>query len=198
VSTLFEKTQVVSKRVLTIFDGTCEGLQEMTRGKKPTTAIDEAKSCAEKMGYRWCRNTDPEFPFDAFIFRDAVIAVVKVKKVRYSIDDKKPAEKIFPDEIKALRALPMPLFVLRELWVRTQNERAWRRFYILSDVVGELGFNKVEGYVNPHYDEEKWKTDRQIIINPLEVLKRQNQGMPAGSDRSNLPPGDGEGGSDGT
>ena len=159
----------------------------MTRGKKPTTALDEAKNCAEKMGYRWCRNTDPAFPFDAFIFRDMVIAVVKVKKVRYSIDDKKPAEKIFPEEIAALRALPMPLFVLRELWVRTQNERAWRRFYILSDVVGELGFNKVEGYVNPHYDEEKWKTDRQIIINPLEVLKRHQSKMPSAFSQS-IPP----------
>jgi hypothetical protein len=154
-------------------------MEAMTRGKKPTTAIDEAKSCAEKMGYRWCRNTDPAFPFDAFMFRHAVIAVVKVKKVRYSIDDKTPAEKFFPDEIKALRALPMPLHVLRELWVRTQNERAWRRFYILNDAVGELGFNKVEGYVNPHYDEEKWKTERRIIINPLEVLKRQQSKMPS-------------------
>jgi len=170
----------------------------MTRGKKPTTAIDEAKSCAEKMGYRWCGNTDPVFPFDAFIFRDAVIAVVKVKKIRYSINDKTPAEKFFPEEIAALRNLPMPLFVLRELWVRTQNERAWRRFYILSDVVGELGFNKVEGYVNPHYDEEKWKTERQIIINPLEVLKRLHQGMPAGPVRSNSPSEEGEGGSDGS
>jgi hypothetical protein len=151
----------------------------MTRGKKPTTALDEAKSCAEKMGYRWCRNTDPEFPFDAFMFRDAVIAVVKVKKIRYSIDDKTPAEKFFPDEISALRSLPMPAYVLRELWVRTQNERAWRRFYILSDVVGELGFNIVEGYVNPHYDEEKWKTGKHIIINPLEVLKNQQSKMPS-------------------
>jgi len=149
----------------------------MTRGKKPTTAIDEAKSCAEKMGYRWCRNTDPVFPFDAFIFRDMVIAVVKVKKVRHSIDDKTPAEKFFPEEIKALRALPMPVHVLRELRVRTQNERAWRRFYILSDVVGELGFNVIEGYVNPHYNEEKWKTERRIIINPLEVLKKQQSKM---------------------
>jgi len=169
----------------------------LTRGKKPTAAIDEAKSCAEKMGYRWCGNTDPEFPFDAFIFRDAVIAVVKVKKIRYSINDKTPAEKFFPEEIAALRALPMPRFVLRELWVRTQNERAWRRFYILSDVVGELGFNRVEGYVNPHYDKEKWKTEREIIINPLEALKRLHQGMSMESGRSNPPPGDGEGGSDG-
>ncbi|MCX6682701.1 MAG: hypothetical protein NTY71_06935, partial [Methanoregula sp.] len=125
-----------------------------------------------------------EFPFDAFIFRDAVIAVVKVKKVRYSIDDKTPAEKFFPDEIEALRNLPMPEFVLRELWVRTQNERAWRRFYILHDVVGELGFNVVEGYVNPHYDKEKWKTGQHIIINPLEVLKKQQSKMPSTSSQS--------------
>ena len=151
----------------------------MTRGKKPTTALDEAKRCAEKMGYRWCRNMDPEFPFDAFMFRHAVIAIVKVKKIRYSINDKTPAEKFFPDEISALRSLPMPAHVLRELWVRTQNERAWRRFYILHDAVGELGFNKVEGYVNPHYDEEKWKTERRIIINPLEVLKKEQSKMPS-------------------
>lgn len=156
----------------------------MTRGKKPTTALEEAKNCAEKMGYRWCRNTDPEFPFDAIIFRNAVIAVVKVKKVRYSINDKTPAEKFFPEEIEALRNLPMPEFVLRELWVRTQNERAWRRFYILHDAVGELGFNVVEGYVNPHYDEEKWKTGQHIIINPLEVLKKQQSKMPSTSSQS--------------
>jgi hypothetical protein len=168
-------------------------MQAMTRGRKPTTALDEAKSCAEKMGYCWCRNTDPAFPFDAFIFRDAVIAVVKVKKIRHSIDDRTPAEKFFPDEISALRDLRMPSFVLRELWVRTQNERAWRRFYVLSDVVGELGFNKVEGYVNPHYDEEKWKADRRIIINPLEALKRLHQGMPAASARPDLSTGNGKG-----
>jgi hypothetical protein len=161
----------------------------MTRGKKPTTAIDEAKACAEKMGYRWCRNTDETFPFDAFMFRDMVIAVVIVKKIRYAISGKNPIEKRFPDEIEALRSLPMPALVLRELWVRTQDERAWHRFIVLNDVVGELGFNKVEGYVNPHYDEEKWKTDRRIIINPLEVLEKWHEkGVPIGSFRPATPP----------
>jgi hypothetical protein len=162
-------------------------METMTRGKKPTKAIDEAKICAEKMGYRWCGNTDPAFPFDAFIFRDMVIAVVKVKKVRYSIDDKTPAGKFFPDEIAALRSLPMPVHVLRELWVRTQNERAWRRFYILHDAVGELGFNRVEGYLNPHYDEEKWKTERRIILNPLEVLNKHHSNMPLALSQSTPP-----------
>ena len=159
----------------------------MTRGRKPTTAIDEAKRCAEKMGYRWCRNTDPEFPFDAFMFRDAVIAVVKVKKIRYSIDDRTPAEKIFPDEILALRSLPMPQHVLRELWVRTQNERAWRRFYILPDTVGELGFNVAEGYVNPRYDKEKWKTGKQIIIHPVEILETHLSKVPSAPSQSDPP-----------
>jgi len=161
----------------------------MTRGKKPTTAIDEAKACAEKMGYRWCRNTDPAFPFDAFMFRDMVITVVKVKKIRYAIHEKNPIEKKFRDEIEALRSLPMPALVLRELWVRTQDERAWRRFMVLGDVVGELGFNKIEGYVNPHYDEEKWKTDRRIVINQLEALARLHEkGVPIGSFRPAVPP----------
>jgi hypothetical protein len=142
------------------------------KGRRPTTAIEEAKACAERMGYCWCRNTDTAFPFDAFIFREMVISVVKVKKVRYAIDDKKPAEKFFPEEIEGLRNLKMPSLVMRELWVRTQDEREWRRFIILSNVVGELGFNEIEGYVNPHYDEAKWKTERNLIIYPLEVMKK--------------------------
>jgi nuclear transport factor 2 (NTF2) superfamily protein len=81
----------------------------------------------------------------------------------------------------------MPVHVLRELWVRTQNERAWRRFYILHDAVGELGFNRVEGYVNPHYDEEKWKTERRIILNPLEVLNKHHSNMPLAPSQSTPP-----------
>ncbi len=37
------------------------------------------------MGYHWLANTEPDLPFDAFMFRQAVIAAVKVKKVRYTL-----------------------------------------------------------------------------------------------------------------
>ena len=94
------------------------------RGIKPTTAIEEAQRCAEKMGYHWVKNTVSDLPFDGFIFRPAVITAVKLKKVRYAIDDDIIIEQKFPDEVTALRALPLPASVLRELWIRTQNERA--------------------------------------------------------------------------
>jgi hypothetical protein len=58
----------------------------MTRGKKPTTALDEAKSCAEKMGYRWIANTETEMPFDFLIFKPESVRVVKVRQTRYHID----------------------------------------------------------------------------------------------------------------
>ena len=127
------------------------------RGRKPTTAIEEAQCCAEKMGYRWVKNTVKDMPFDAFMFRQAVIAVVKVKKVRYAIDDEVIIEKKYPDEVCELQSLPLPLSVLRELWIRTQNERAWRRFYIFPETTAEIEFNTAENYRNTHFDEEKWR-----------------------------------------
>jgi hypothetical protein len=127
------------------------------RGGKPTTAIEEAQCCAEKMGYHWVKNIVKDLPFDAFMFRQAVIAVVKVKKVRYAIDDEVIIEKKYPDEVCELQSLPLPLSVLRELWIRTQNERAWRRFYIFPETTAEIEFNTAENYRNTHFDEEKWR-----------------------------------------
>jgi hypothetical protein len=127
------------------------------RGRKPTNAIEEAQCCAEKMGFRWVKNTAADLPFDGFIFRPAVIAAVKLKKVRYAIDDEIIIERKYPDDVKNLRLLPLPLSVLRELWIRTQNERAWRRFYVLPETTAEIEFNSAENYRNTHYNEEKWR-----------------------------------------
>ena len=73
-------------------------------------------------------------------------------------------EKIFPDEVEALRSLPLPPHVLRELWIRTQNERAWRRFYIFPDTTGEIGFDRAEGYINPHFRDDEWRASLQHVI----------------------------------
>jgi hypothetical protein len=86
-----------------------------------------------------------------------VIAAVKLKKVRYAIDDEVIIERKYPDEVKNLRQLPLPLSVLRALWIRTQNERAWRRFYVLPETTAEIEFNSAENYRNTHYNEEKWR-----------------------------------------
>jgi len=56
-----------------------------------------------------------------------------------------------------MRLLPLPASVLRELWIRTQNERAWRRFYILPETTAEIEFNTAENYRNTHFDKEKWR-----------------------------------------
>ena len=74
------------------------------------------------MGYHWLVNTDPALSFDALMYRTAAVVAVMLKKVRYAISDDCSIEKKFPDEVNALRALPLPGYVLRELWIRTQKE----------------------------------------------------------------------------
>ncbi|MCJ7742453.1 MAG: hypothetical protein MUO95_07215 [Methanoregula sp.] len=142
------------------------------RGARPTKAIEEAQRCAEKMGYHWIKNTDPIWQFDAFMFRQAVIAAIKIKKIRHAIDENVFVEKLFPEEVEALRSLPLPLHVLRELWIRTQNERAWRRFSLLPDTTAEIEFNTAENYRNTHFDEEKWRNAPFRINIPLLPKKR--------------------------
>ena len=100
--------------------GTQTGRPTM-RGARPTKTIEEAQQCAEKMGYHWTKNTDPALRFDAFIFREFVISAITIKKIRHAIDENTFVEKVFPDEVEALRSLPLPLNVLRKLWMRTQK-----------------------------------------------------------------------------
>jgi len=134
------------------------------RGARPTKTIEDAQCCAEKMGYHWIKNTVPTLRFDAFIFREFAISAITIKKIRHAIDENTFVEKLFPDEVEALRLLPLPPHVLRELWIRTQNERAWRRFYIFPDTTGEIGFNRAEGYINPHFREDEWSASLQHVI----------------------------------
>jgi hypothetical protein len=119
------------------------------------------------MGYHWLVNTDPALSFDGLMYRTAAVVAVMLKKVRYAISDDCIIEKKFPDEVNALRALPLPGYVLRELWIRTQNERAWRRFYILPETTAEIGFNTAENYRNTHFREEYWKNAPYRLDIPL-------------------------------
>ena len=91
-------------------------------------------------------------PFDGLMYRDAVVVAVKLKKVRYSPGEDFILEKKFPDEVAALRTLPLPPTVSRELWLRTQNERAFRRFWIIAGHYhAEIQEVTRDGYRNPHY-----------------------------------------------
>jgi hypothetical protein len=136
-------------------------------GRRATNLKDEAKKSAAAMGYSWAENTDPSVAFDGFLYRDNIVIAVKLKKVRYGLDENCIIENKFPDEVLALRVLPVPPYIIRELWVRTQNERAYRRFYILPDTTAEIMENTKEGYRNTHYREEYWKRAPYRIDIPL-------------------------------
>jgi hypothetical protein len=137
------------------------------RGRPTTSLKDEAKKCAERMGYYWTDNTDPSVRFDGLMFRKTVVVAVKLKKLRYGLSDDCIIERKFPEEVEDLRALPLPPYILRELWVRTQNERAWRRFYVLPGTTAEIEENTAENYRNTHYREEYWKKAPFSITIPL-------------------------------
>jgi hypothetical protein len=124
------------------------------------------------MGYHWLANTDPVLPFDGLMYRTAAVVAVVLKKVRYAIEDDCIIEKNFPDEVDALRTLPIPAYVFRELWIRTQNERAWRRFYILPETTAEIEFNTAENYRNTHFREKHWETAPYRLDIPLPLLAK--------------------------
>jgi len=123
----------------------------MTRGKKPAAAIRDAKKFAETMGYRWQENTDnPELAYDFLAFKDGYAILVKVRVVRNHIDPDDFYEDLLEDDLRDVRALPFPPWMPREIWLRTQHERVFRRLRVLDVAVGEIGFWNPDEYVNPH------------------------------------------------
>ncbi len=143
------------------------------RGRPAAGLKDEAKQCAEQMGYHWTDNTDPSVRFDGLMYNPNVIVAVLLKKIRYGLSDDCIIEKEFPDDVDAMRSLHLPPYVLRELWVRTQNERAYRRFYILPGTTAEIEANTRENYRNTHYREEYWKKAPYRIDIPLREMEER-------------------------
>ena len=137
------------------------------RGRKAASLKDEAKKCAESMGYHWTDNTDPSVSFDGFMYRPSIMFAVKLKKPRYGLSYDCIIEQEFPEDVAEFRALPIPPYIPRELWVRTQNERAYRRFYVLPDTTAEIVENTAENYRNTHYREEYSKKAPCRIDIPL-------------------------------
>ncbi|WP_321505453.1 hypothetical protein [uncultured Methanoregula sp.] len=137
------------------------------KGRSPADLKSEGKRLSEKMGYHWAQNTDTGVPFDGFMYLGNVMIAVKLMKVRYGPGEDCIIEKKYPDQVEEVRSLLLPPFVIRELWLRTQNERAWRRFYILPETTAEIEENTKEGYRNPHFREMYWKkAPYRIEISP--------------------------------
>jgi hypothetical protein len=123
----------------------------MTRGKKPEAAINDAKKFAEKMGYQWQENTDnPDLGYDLLLFKPGYAFLVKVRVVRNHIDPEAFYEDLLADDLREVRGLPFPPWMPREIWLRTQHERTFRRLRIYDVTVGEIGFFDPDEYVNPH------------------------------------------------
>lgn len=146
----------------------------MARGRRSTTILEEAGQLAEHMGYRWIPNPHADLAFDFIMFRPTVIAAVKLRKIRNTITGDLDAAKKFPDEVAALRTLPIPLHVNRELWIRTQDDRLWRRFIIFPDMTGEFGHITAENYKNRHVDEDEIRNAPYKVIIPI----GKNRGEP--------------------
>jgi hypothetical protein len=121
----------------------------MTRGKKPVAAIDEAKKFAEKMGY-WQTNEPPDLAYDLFIFKPDAACIVRVRQTRYRIDPNTIYEKLIPDDLREVRTLLFPPWFPREIWLRTQHERVWRRLRVYPTVVGEIGWWGPDDYTNSY------------------------------------------------
>jgi hypothetical protein len=141
------------------------------KGPKTASVKDEMNTWAKRMGYHWAENTDPSVPFDGFLYRNAMVIAVKKKKLRYGLADNCIIENKFPEDVSDLRSLPVPPSVFRELWVRTQNERAYRRFFIAPDMTAEIDEITRDNYRNTHYREAYWKKAPHRI----EILLRREE-----------------------
>jgi len=123
----------------------------MTRGHRPLAAIRDAKKFAERMGYQWQENTDnPELAYDLHLFKPGYAFLVKVRVLRNHLSPDAFYEDLLAEDLRDVRALPFPHWMPREIWLRTQHERTFRRLRVYDVAVGEIGFWTPDDYVNPH------------------------------------------------
>ena len=59
------------------------------------------------------------------MFQPAVIAAIKIKKIRHAINENAFVEHLFPEEVDVLSSLPLSLNVLPRALDTDANERAW-------------------------------------------------------------------------
>jgi hypothetical protein len=146
------------------------GRQTM-REARPIKTIEEAQRRAEKMGYHLIK-TPIRYGSLIHSCSSRLLSLPStLKKIRYAIDENAFVEHLFPEKVDALR-FPLPLHVLRELWIRMQNEWAWRWLYILTDTTAEIEFNTAENYRNTHLNDEMWRHAPFRIDIPLPPKKR--------------------------
>ena len=123
----------------------------MTRGPPPVAAIRDAKKFAKKMGYFVQENTEnPDLSYDFIAFKEGHAMVIKVRVVRNTINPDVMYEDLLGDAHEEFVSLPFPPWMPREIWLRTQHERTFRRLRLHGTFLFELEFWTPDDYVNPH------------------------------------------------
>lgn len=103
------------------------------------------------MGYSMQENTEnPALGYDFIAFKEGYVLLVKVRIARNTINPDIFYEDLLEDELRGVRSLPFPPWIPREIWLRTQHERIFRRLRVVNEAVGEIGFWIPDDYVNPH------------------------------------------------
>ena len=67
------------------------------------------------MGYRWQENTQADLAYDLFIFKPKIACVVRVRQTRYRINPDTIYEDLIPDDLREVRSLPFPPWIIREI-----------------------------------------------------------------------------------
>jgi len=83
--------------------------------------------------------------YDFLIFKPDSILLIKARQTRNRINLESFCENSFLDEIRALREILFPKPIMRELWLRIQHERLWRRLMIQNLSIGEIEWRGAGG-----------------------------------------------------
>ena len=108
------------------------------RGRRPIVTIESARKFAERQGYRWVPNPDPDLPYDAIAYCDHDAIAVRVRTSRNSPGEFDMWEDFFRDDFEIFKMLPMPEGIGRELWVRYVWSRAFQRYRVNEDRLYEI------------------------------------------------------------
>lgn len=108
------------------------------RGARPVVTIESAKKFAERQGYRWVSNPDPDLPYDALAYQNHDAIAIRVRTSRNSPGGFDMWEDFFREDFEILKMLPMPEKIGRELWVRYIWSRAFQRYRLHEDRLFEI------------------------------------------------------------
>jgi len=104
----------------------------MVKGRRPTVTLDSAKKFAERQGYIWVSNPDPDIPFDAFAYRGNDMFALRVETFRNGPGVYDLHRDFFRKDFEILPKLPLPPYLPREVWVRYSWSREFHRFRLFG------------------------------------------------------------------